>query len=147
MLHTGKHLCQSLFLIKIKKRLQHRYFLVKFAKVLRTPEDFTEHLQTTAFTHVDNFSSVSSSILRDQAHLWEKYPSRSTRQIRIGRLLVQTQLGACPGLQEPNLVTRHSVAFWSNNTTLQLTLDGSGFSLDIGPRLVMEKPRIEVHLH
>ena len=40
---TGKHLCWSLFLIKlqawnfVKKRLQHRCFPVKFAKVLRTP--------------------------------------------------------------------------------------------------------------
>ena len=40
--YTGKHLCWSLFLIKlqtcnfIKKRLQHRYFPVKFAKFLTT---------------------------------------------------------------------------------------------------------------
>ena len=42
---TGKHLCWSLFLIIfIKKRLQHRYFPVKFAKLLRT-RSFTEHLR------------------------------------------------------------------------------------------------------
>ena len=46
---TGKHLCRSLFLIKlkacnfIKKRLQYRCFPKKFAKFLRTPF-FTEHL-------------------------------------------------------------------------------------------------------
>ena len=42
---TGKHLFWSIFLIKlqalacnfIKKRLQHRFFSVKFAKLLRTP--------------------------------------------------------------------------------------------------------------
>ena len=45
---TGKHLCQSLFLLKLqtsvlrpatllKKRLWHRCFLVNFAKFLRTP--------------------------------------------------------------------------------------------------------------
>ena len=42
---TGKHLCQSLFLIKIglrpatllKKRLWHRCFPVNFVKFLRTP--------------------------------------------------------------------------------------------------------------
>ena len=39
---TGKHLCWSLFLIKLqgsltKKRLQHRCFPVKFEKILRTP--------------------------------------------------------------------------------------------------------------
>ena len=42
---TGKHLCKSLFLIKLpaapatlfKKRLWHRYFPVNFAKFLRTP--------------------------------------------------------------------------------------------------------------
>ena len=38
---TGKYLCWSLFLIKlqafIKKELQHRYFLAKFTKFLRTP--------------------------------------------------------------------------------------------------------------
>ena len=39
---TGKHLCWSLFLIKlqanlIKKRLQQRYFPVNFAKFFRTP--------------------------------------------------------------------------------------------------------------
>ena len=35
---TGKHLCQSLFFNKeLKKRLWHRCFPVKFAKILRTP--------------------------------------------------------------------------------------------------------------
>ena len=42
---TGKHLCQSLFLVKLqarsatllKKRLWHRCFPVNFAKFLRTP--------------------------------------------------------------------------------------------------------------
>ena len=43
---TGKHLCWSLFLKNLrveglqlyqKKRLQQRYFPVKFAKILRTP--------------------------------------------------------------------------------------------------------------
>ena len=34
---TGKHLSQSLFLIKLKKRLFHRCFPVSFAKFLRTP--------------------------------------------------------------------------------------------------------------
>ena len=38
---TEKHLCWSLFLIKLTpktpKRLQHRYFLVNIAKFLRTP--------------------------------------------------------------------------------------------------------------
>ena len=50
---TGKHLCWSLFFNKyaglkacnfIKKRLQHRFFPVKFAKILRTPF-FTEHVR------------------------------------------------------------------------------------------------------
>ena len=46
---TGKHLCLSLFLIKlqgfnfIKKGLQHRCFPVNIAKFLRTA--FLEHLQ------------------------------------------------------------------------------------------------------
>ena len=39
---TGKHLCWSLFLIKL--RLQHKCFPVKFAKFLRTAF-FTEHLR------------------------------------------------------------------------------------------------------
>ena len=34
---TGKHLCKSVFLINIKKRLQHRCFSVKCRKFLRTP--------------------------------------------------------------------------------------------------------------
>ena len=40
---TGKHICLRFFLIKlqafsfIKKRLQHKYFPVKFAKFLRIP--------------------------------------------------------------------------------------------------------------
>ena len=38
---TGRHLCQSLFFNKACNlevwRLQHRYFLVNFAKFLRTP--------------------------------------------------------------------------------------------------------------
>ena len=34
---TGKHLCWSLFLIKLlKKRLQHRCFATNFAKLIRT---------------------------------------------------------------------------------------------------------------
>ena len=34
---TGKHLCWSLFLIKLlKKRLQHRCFPINFAKLIRT---------------------------------------------------------------------------------------------------------------
>ena len=48
---TGKHLCWSLFLIKlyapgncIKKKLQYRCFPEKSAKFLRTTF-FTEHLQ------------------------------------------------------------------------------------------------------
>ena len=50
---TGKHLCWSLFFNKyaglkacnfIKKRLQHRFFPVKFPKFLRTPF-FTEHVR------------------------------------------------------------------------------------------------------
>ena len=50
---TGKHLCWSLFLIKlqafqacnfIKKRLQHRCFPMKFAKFIRTPF-LKEHLR------------------------------------------------------------------------------------------------------
>ena len=42
---TGKHLCWSLFLIKIiKNRLQHRCFPVKFPKFLRTIS-FTEDMQ------------------------------------------------------------------------------------------------------
>ena len=48
----GKHLCRSLFNKVpgpqnrnfIKKRFQHRFFPVKFAKFLRTP-CFTEHLE------------------------------------------------------------------------------------------------------
>ena len=49
---TGNHLCWSLFFDKyaglkacnfIKKRLQHTFFPVKFAKFLRTPF-FTEHV-------------------------------------------------------------------------------------------------------
>ena len=50
---TGKHLCQSLFFIKVaglrpvtilKKRLWHRCFLVNFANILRTLI-FIEHLR------------------------------------------------------------------------------------------------------
>ena len=48
-----KHLCWSLFLIKleafIKKELQHRPFSVKLATFLRTTY-FGEHLRTTAST-------------------------------------------------------------------------------------------------
>ena len=53
---TGKHPYQSLFFNKVvglgpatllKKRLQHRYFPVNFAKFLRTPF-LIEHLQATA---------------------------------------------------------------------------------------------------
>ena len=40
---SGKHLCQSLFFNKLKKRLWHRCFLVSFVKFLRAPL-FTEHL-------------------------------------------------------------------------------------------------------
>ena len=50
---TGKHMYQSLFLIKLKglgpatllkKRLWHRYFPVNFAKFLRTPQNTSGRL-------------------------------------------------------------------------------------------------------
>ena len=41
---TGRHLYWSLFLIKLKKRLQHRCFPVNIAKLLRVAF-FIEHLQ------------------------------------------------------------------------------------------------------
>ena len=50
---TGKHLCWSLFLNKVaglrpesslKKRLQHRCFLVKVVKILKDNTFFTEYL-------------------------------------------------------------------------------------------------------
>ena len=34
---TGKHLCQSLFLIKLKKRRWYKCFAVNFARFSRTP--------------------------------------------------------------------------------------------------------------
>ena len=54
---TGKHLCWSLFVIKLPayiactfiiKRLQHRYFFIIIAKFLRT-SFFIEHLQQLLF--------------------------------------------------------------------------------------------------
>ena len=67
---TGKHLCQSLFLVKLharsatllKKRLWHRCFHVNFVKFLRTPF-LTKHLwwlllYWQLFTDVDRFLSV-----------------------------------------------------------------------------------------
>ena len=53
---TGKHLCWSIFLINeeglkacnfIKKRLQHRYFLLNFCDIFKN-NYFEEYLQTTA---------------------------------------------------------------------------------------------------
>ena len=41
---TGKHLCRAQLCNVIKKRLQHRFFSVKFTKFLRAPF-FTEHLR------------------------------------------------------------------------------------------------------
>ena len=57
---TGKHLCQSLFLIKlrpqacsfIKKRLWHSYFPVNFMKFLRTPF-YIEHLWWLLLSNVE----------------------------------------------------------------------------------------------
>ena len=43
---TGIHLCQSLFLNKVKKRIWHRCFPVNFAKFLRAIF-LTEHLRWT----------------------------------------------------------------------------------------------------
>ena len=55
---TGKHLCRSL-LYFIKKRLQHRFFPVTFAKFLRT-HCFTEHLQWLLLK-VSGFQSATLS--------------------------------------------------------------------------------------
>ena len=69
---TGKHLCQSLFLIKfkactfIKKRLWHRCFPVNFAKFLRTTF-LTEHLRWLLL-HVNN----SKAYLCGQRNCWHK---------------------------------------------------------------------------
>ena len=63
---TGKHLCWSLFLIKmkacnyIKMRDQNRYFPVKFTKLLKLPF-FTEHLGRLllCIPLLDNFDSMT----------------------------------------------------------------------------------------
>ena len=76
---TGKHLCQSLFYNKVaglrpatslNKRLWHRCFLVNFAKFLRTPTFFIEHLWW---------------LLLKSSQLWQIYflPHRNHYWIRI----------------------------------------------------------------
>ena len=58
---TGKHLCWRLLLTKvcyfIKQRLQHSYFLVKFAKCLRTPilKNICERMLLQFFSHDSMF--------------------------------------------------------------------------------------------
>ena len=56
---TEKHLCQSLFLMKlqafIKKRLRHRCFPVSFAKFLRTP--FLQNPSGRLLLHIAQFNS------------------------------------------------------------------------------------------
>ena len=50
---TGKHMCRSLpSELQLKKRLQHKFFPAKFAKLLRT-HCFTEHLQWRFLTASD----------------------------------------------------------------------------------------------
>ena len=59
---TGKHLCQSLFLLK--KRLRHRCFPVNFARFLRTPF-LTEHLWWLLLYKVITFFPWSSYLFAD----------------------------------------------------------------------------------
>ena len=71
-----KHLCQSLFLIKlkpenfVKKTLQQRSYLVKFAECLRK-YFFTEHL----------FTNPAYTVLK----IWGKYQSKTISKFHVGR--------------------------------------------------------------
>ena len=53
---TGKHLCQSLFLMKLHLSLRRRCFPVNFVEFLRT-HFFTEHLRTAAFVQYLMFTN------------------------------------------------------------------------------------------
>ena len=66
--YTGKHLCQSLFFNEVagirpvtlsKKRPWHSYFLVNFAKFLRTPF-FTEKFRWLLLYMIDYYQSFAS---------------------------------------------------------------------------------------
>ena len=72
---TGKHLCQSLFLIKlqaeacnfIKKRLWHRCFHVNFVKFIRTPFYRTLVVAASSFLSFD-FQLIR--FLDEKKYLW-----------------------------------------------------------------------------
>ena len=74
---TGKHLCLSLFLIKLhawlaallKKRLWYKCFSVNFAKLLRTPF-FVQHLRWLLLSDIyhnndQNNCKIDSSVTRN----------------------------------------------------------------------------------
>ena len=79
---TGKHLCWSLFLIQtlldsvdsVKKRLQHRCYLVKFAKFLKTLF-FIEHVFTVT---VSPSGTINKSHVGRQ-QLYQELDCRSSR--------------------------------------------------------------------
>ena len=74
---AGKHVCRCLFLKKlqafsqacnfIKKRLQHRYFPVKFVKLLRS--FFTEHLLVAASGRFIYYTLSRSRITQ----IWQRF--------------------------------------------------------------------------
>ena len=77
---TGKHLCQSLFLIKLqasrpptlsKKRLWHRCFPVNFAKFLRSPF-YIEHLWWLLLWFYTSFK-LRLNHFYDLVHIFQTY--------------------------------------------------------------------------
>ena len=96
---TGKHLCQSPFLIKLqasglkllKKRLWHTCFPVNFAKFLRTPFR-TEHLRWLLLQMVLGVRKSICKSERDHVHQglkWEilKFSTTTTSTARVTSIL------------------------------------------------------------
>ena len=76
---TGKRLCWSLFLIKLKKRLQHRLFALNIAKCLRFPL-LKKHLRMAA-----------SSMPRSSKPSFQLGPSHGGRCARVADKMMQKQ--------------------------------------------------------
>ena len=85
---TRKHLRQNLFLIQfIKKRLQHKCFPVKSAKILRTPilQSICERLLLRIFQE-ELLNSTSSRFLQFNECLWTFQVFFSRQYIPVGTL-------------------------------------------------------------
>ena len=91
---TGKHLCQSLYFLKLQQRIWHRCFYVNFMRFLRTPF-FKEHLWWLLLSESFGQKSLETGI--DFRNVRSSHP-RCFVQIGILKKSQISQENTCAGV-------------------------------------------------